>query len=190
MGERDFQMEDTKIIELFFSRDENALLQASAKYGAYCSSIAFNVLGNTEDAGECMNDTLLRAWNSIPPQKPENLKAYLGRIARNLAIDRYDKLTAEKRGGGQYELAIDELAECIADTKDHTGMSDLSEIVNDFLKKQEKDKRVIFVKRYFYLDPVKKIAKDLSISESNVKTTLFRLRNALKEELSKEGINI
>ena len=97
-------MEDTKIIELFFKRDEGALLQASAKYGAYCSKIAMNVLGSLEDASECMNDTLLRAWNSIPPNKPENLKAYLGRIARNIALDRYDSLTAEKRGGGQYAL--------------------------------------------------------------------------------------
>ncbi|MBO4818873.1 MAG: RNA polymerase sigma factor, partial [Firmicutes bacterium] len=165
-------MEDTKIIELFFSRDESALLQTSAKYGAYCSSIAFNVLGNSEDASECMNDTLLRAWNSIPPQKPESLKAYLGRIARNLAIDRYDKLNAEKRGGGQYELALEELAECIADTNDQADSSELSQIINDFLKKLDADKRIIFVKRYFYLDPVKQIAKDLSMSESNVKTTL------------------
>ena len=183
-------MEDIKIIELFFSRDESALLQTSAKYGAYCSSIAFNVLGNSEDANECMNDTLLRAWNSIPPQKPENLKAYLGRIARNLAIDRYDRNTAEKRGGGQYELALEELAECVADTQDHSGASDLAQIINAFLKKQEKEKRIIFVKRYFYMEPVKQIAKDMSLSESNVKTTLFRLRNSLREELSKEGISI
>jgi RNA polymerase sigma-70 factor (ECF subfamily) len=183
-------MEDDRIIELFFSRDENALLQASAKYGAYCSSIALNVLGNSEDAGECMNDTLLRAWNSIPPQRPVSLKAYLGKIARNLALDRYDRLTAEKRGGGQYVLALDELAECVADTDRFAEKTEISGIINAFLEKQEKEKRIIFVKRYFYMDPVKKIAKDMGMSESNVKTTLFRLRNGLKEELQKEGIRI
>lgn len=183
-------MEDSKIIELFFDRDENALLQTSAKYGAYCSSIAFNVLGNPEDAGECMNDTLLRAWNSIPPQRPQSLRAYLGRIARNLALDRYDRLTAEKRGGGQYELALDELSECIAETERPYEDSQLSALIDAFLEKQDAEKRKMFVKRYFYLDPVKKIAKDLSVSESKVKTTLLRLRNSLKEELQKEGINI
>ena len=183
-------MEDDRIIELFFSRDENALLQASAKYGAYCSSIALNVLGNAEDAGECMNDTLLRAWNSIPPQRPVSLKAYLGKIVRNLALDRYDRLTAEKRGGGQYELALDELAECVADTDRFAEKTEISGIINAFLEKQEKEKRIIFVKRYFYMDPVKKIAKDMGMSESNVKTTLFRLRNGLKEELQKEDIRI
>lgn len=183
-------MEDTKIIELFFSRDENALLQIAAKYGSYCSSIAYNVLGSSEDASECMNDTLLRAWNSIPPTKPENLKAYLGRIARNLAIDRYDKMSAEKRGGGQYELALDELSECIADANASVETGELTKFINAFLEKQDKEKRMIFVKRYYYLDPVKKISKDMSLSESKVKTTLFRLRNSLKEELQKEGINI
>ena len=183
-------MEDTKIVELFFSRDESALLQTSAKYGAYCSSIAFNVLGNSEDASECMNDTLLRAWNSIPPQKPASLKAYLGRIARNLALDRYDKLTAEKRGGGQYELALEELSECIADTEAAVEVSELPGLIDAFLAELGEEKRKIFVKRYFYMDPVKKIAEDLSVSESNVKTTLFRLRSDLKERLVKEGIEI
>ena len=183
-------MDDSKIIKLFFDRDESALLQTSAKYGAYCSSIAFNVLGNSEDAGECMNDTLLRAWNSIPPQEPASLKAYLGRIARNLALDRYDKMKAEKRGGGQYELALDELSECIADTDASLEVSELPQLIDAFLAEQDAEKRKIFVKRYFYMDPVKKIAKDMSMSESNVKTTLFRLRNSLKELLLKEGIEI
>ena len=183
-------MEDTKIIELFFKRDEGALLQASAKYGAYCSKIAMNVLGSLEDASECMNDTLLRAWNSIPPNKPENLKAYLGRIARNIALDRYDSLTAEKRGGGQYALALEELSECIADDKTAVDEAGIGEAINAFLAKQDKDKRIVFVKRYFYMDSVKEIARSMSMSESNVKTTLFRLRSSLKDELCKEGISI
>ena len=183
-------MEDKKIVELFFERDESALLQTSAKYGAYCSKIALNILGDPEDAGECMNDTLLRTWNSIPPNKPENLKAYLGKIARNLAIDRYDNMSAEKRGGGQYALALEEMSECIADEMSSADNTELSSIIDSFLEKQDKDKRIIFVKRYFYMDPVKEIAKAMSISESKVKTTLFRLRNSLKEELKKEGITI
>jgi len=183
-------MEDIKIIELYMNRDEKALLQTSAKYGAYCSSIAFNVLENSEDAMECMNDTLLKAWNSIPPQRPSNFKAYLAKITRNLALDRYDKMNAEKRGGGQYDLALEELGECIPSVEEAIGEDRLTDIINAFLEKQEKDKRIMFVKRYYYLDPVKKIAQDMSVSESNVKTSLFRLRSSLKEELSKEGINI
>ena len=183
-------MEDSRIIELFFERNENALLQTSAKYGAYISSIALNVLGDPEDAQECMNDTLLKAWSSIPPTRPENLKAYLAKIVRNLAIDVYEKLTAKKRGGGQYELALDELSECIADTEKSMDGAEIAALVDSFLAKQEPVKRKIFVKRYFYLDPVKKIAKDLSVSESKVKTDLFRLRSELKGELEKEGITI
>lgn len=183
-------MEDTNIIELFFERDEKAILLSSAKYGAYISTIALNILGNSEDAGECLNDTLLKAWNSIPPQRPGNLKSYLGRIARNLAIDRHDMLSAEKRGGGQYDIALDELGECIGSIDDSLDAGDISKVINSFLEKQETSKRKIFVKRYFYMDSIKAIAKDMRLSESNVKTTLFRLRNDLKEELTKEGINI
>ncbi len=183
-------MEDNKIIELYLNRDESALLQTSAKYGAYCSTIAFNILGSAEDARECMNDTLLRTWKSIPPAKPSSLKSYLGRIARNLALDRYDQRTAEKRGGDQVDLALEELSECIADNKEELNDGEITAVINAFLETQDKQKRIIFVKRYFNLESVKDIAKEMSISESNVKTTLFRLRTGLREALQKEGINI
>lgn len=184
-------MEDNKIIELFQNRNEEALLNTQAKYGAYLRTVAFNVLEDAEDALECVNDTLLRAWNSIPPQKPLNFKAYLAKIARNAALDRYDRATAAKRGGGQVELALEELSDCIADAED-IAFSDgeISRIIDEYLKSKDEKKRKLFMRRYFYLDSISDIAKKCGISESNVKTTLFRMREELQGELSKKGVSI
>ncbi|MBO5313015.1 MAG: sigma-70 family RNA polymerase sigma factor [Clostridia bacterium] len=185
-------MDDLKIVELFWQRDENALKLTEEKYKHYCHYIAYNILQSDSDSEECVNDTLLRAWSSIPPAKPKSLKAYLGKITRNLAIDLYNRGKAKKRDGG-IPLIYDELAECIPDT---VGKSDLTEevalkgAINGFLASLNKRSRIVFMQRYWYLLSVKDIAKANLMSESNVKITLLRLRAKLKKYLEKEGIVI
>lgn len=186
-------MEDIQIVQLFFDRSEEAINALSEKFGRYCSSIARNILGNAADAEECVNDTLLRVWNSIPPKRPESLKAYVGRITRNLALDAYDKRITVKRGGGQVALALDELGELIGkenDPLEHIAAEELSELINNFLATLPEDKRILFMKRYWYLESVRDIAIDLGMTESNVKTTLFRIRGQLKEALAQEGVEV
>ena len=186
-------MEDLQIIQLFFDRSEEAIKALSEKFGRYSSTIARNILGNASDAEECVNDALLHVWNSIPPKRPDSLKAFVGKITRNLALDAYDKRTTQKRGGGQIALALDELSEVVGDNADpaeHMEAEELSELINNFLASLPEDKRVLFMKRYWYLESVKDIAVDQAMTESNVKTTLFRIRQQLKEELTKEGIEI
>lgn len=181
-------MEDVKIIELYNMRSEVAIAQTAVKYGAYANRIAFNILKNIEDSEECVSDSYLKLWNSIPPQRPNNLKLFLAKIVRNSALDRYDMQTALKRGGGQVELCLEELDECIPSKE----MSEegITDVINAFLEKQDPKKAKIFIRRYWYLDSIKDIAIMCASSESSVKTTLFRMREALKEELNQEGINI
>jgi len=186
-------LEDNKIIELFFQRDEESILAAEEKYGHYLDSISFNVLKNVDDAKECTNDALLRAWNSIPPQKPDSLKAYLGKIARNLALDLYSKQNAQKRGSGQVEIALDELSECLNGSESQNPEanvlgSELSIAINEFLKGLDSKKRIMFMRRYFYLDSIGTIARDMLVSQSNVKTTLWRIRAELHAYLKKENL--
>lgn len=186
-------MEDLQIIQLFFDRSEEAITALSEKFGRYSSTIAHNILGNTSDAEECVNDALLHVWNAIPPKRPDNLKTFVGRITRNLALDAYDKRTTQKRGGGQTALALDELSEVIgngADPAEHLEAEELSELINNFLAALPEDKRVLFMKRYWYLESIRDIAIDQAMTESGVKTALFRIRQQLKEELTKEGIEI
>jgi len=186
-------MEDLQIIKLFLERSEVAIEALSDKFGKYCNTIAYNVLGDASDAEECVNDTYLRVWNSIPPNKPENLKAYVGKIARNLALDCFDKQNTLKRGGGQIALALDELNEVVGkdfDPLDNLEGAELTKLINSFLEKLPKEKRILFMRRYWYLDSIKDIAASQNMSEANVKTSLFRIREQLKAELTKEGINI
>lgn len=186
-------MEDLQIVNLFWERSEEALRAASEKYGRYCHSVAYNVLSDEMDAQECVNDCLLRTWNSIPPARPESLKAYMGKITRNLALDMAERALAKKRGGGELVLALDELAECVGSGQDpaqrleaeHTAAA-----INAFLSGLEPLKRKIFVRRYWYLDPVADVAKRFSLTEANTKTILFRIRKQLAEYLKKEGIEI
>ena len=184
-------MDDKRIIELFFSRDELAIASAAAKYGGYLSKIAKSILNNDEDTEECVNDTYLKAWNAIPPKEPDPLKTFLGKITRNLALDLYDKKTADKRGGTQVEICLDELSELIPDSGiDNMERGEITEIINRFLESISKDDRKLFVRRYWYLDSIIDIAKRYHFSESKVKTTLFRMRKGLKEELLREGIQV
>jgi RNA polymerase sigma-70 factor (ECF subfamily) len=183
-------MEDQQIVDLYWQRNEKALSQTQKKYGKYCHSIAFAILYSSEDAEECVNDTLLRAWSAIPPARPGRLSTFLGKITRNLAIDRLDKNTAKKRSG-QIEIVLDELSECIPDadsTPDLTDKIAMGDAINSFLASLDKETRVMFMQRYWYASPIKSIARELEKSESYVKVTLMRTRNKFKEHLEKEGI--
>ena len=184
-------MEDRQIVALYNERSEAALSETAKKYGRYCRTVAYNILNNEEDSEECVNDTWLRAWDSIPPQCPERLSAFLGKITRNLALNRYKHNTREKRGGGQTMLVLEELAECVpgADSTEQTvNEALLTEVLNGFLGSLPVEKRKIFMRRYWYLSSVKEIATDFGLSESNVKMTLLRLREKLRQVLEKEGI--
>lgn len=186
-------MEDERIVDLYWQRSEDAINQSSAKYGRYCHTIAYNILYSEEDTEECVSDTWLRAWNAIPPARPDCLKAFFGKITRNLALDRYDASKAQKRGGGETDAVLDELAEFIPDAGSQSQAVEeleLTEILNAFLEELTPEKRRIFMRRYWYMDQVKDIAEFYGISESKVKTTLFRCREQLKTVLLKEGISI
>ena len=186
-------MEDEKIIELYFQRDERALAETSEKYGNYCRSIARNILNDEEVAKECFNDTLLRSWNTIPPQKPDSLATFLGKITRNLSISAWRREHAAKRGGGEAVLAMDELSECVADDSQRKAdqiVEDMviREVINRFLAGLSPQNRRIFVRRYWYFCSVREIAEADGLSESNVMTSLSRIREKLKKTLEKAGV--
>lgn len=186
-------MEDKRIVELFWARSEDAIARTSDKYSTYCKTVAYNVLRNSSDVEECLNDTMQRAWNSIPPNKPDNLKAFLGKIIRNLALNRVEQSSAQKRGSGHYPLVLSELEECIASadsTEQSLDNSILSEAINSFLSTLPKQKRILFVRRYWYMESVSELADKLDISQSKVKTDLCRIRQKLKSYLEKEGIYV
>ena len=179
-------MEDSEIIELYFNRDEAAVTQTSAKYGRYCGAIAFRVLHSREDSEECVNDTWWKAWNSIPPERPRILSAFLGTITRNLALHRYEKQHAGKRGGGETAAALEELAEVLAsgDVTEaeailQTEGSELTELLNGFLGGLSPDARVIFLQRYWYMEPVKEIAAGLGVSEGSSSSFAENFRRKL-----------
>ena len=183
-------MDDKRIIELFFARDEKALRECEKLYGRYCDKIARNVLGNEEDAEEVLNDTLLRAWNTIPPEEPRSLKVYLGTIARNISFDRYRKMTAEKRGGCEAMLCLEEAEEFLADTSDEYEKSELNALLNGFLHSLPERECDIFVRRYFYCDSTAEIARRFALKEANVLVILSRTRKKLKETLKKGGYTL
>ena len=182
-------MNDQEIIALYWAKQERAISATAEKYGSYCHTIAYNILYDHFDAEECVNDTYLGAWNSIPPQRPNRLTAFLGKITRNLALNRYKHNKAAKRGGGQVEIALSELENCIPDIK---GVEQIVEeallvsVINRFLYAQAKTKRNIFVLRYWYLYSIRDIADMYGERESKVKAILFRMRNELKKILEME----
>lgn len=182
-------MEDQDIIALYFARSERAIGKTQEKYGRMLQSIALGILRSRSDAEECENDTYLQAWNSMPPARPSVLSAFLSRITRNLSLDRYDKLHAQKRGGGEIPLILDELSECIPDrsSDDLTGEKELSETIDQFLSGLSRESRVIFMRRYWFGDTVKEIALKGGFGLSKVKMSLSRSRKELKKVLEKEG---
>ena len=182
---------DQAIIELYWARDQLAIRESDEKYGPYCRTIAHNVLQDRLDSEECVNDTWHRAWESMPPQRPGLLRAFFGTITRNLALNRWEKQHAQKRGGGQLPLALEELSECLPATDSverAVEERELTALLELFLESLPRQARVIFLRRYWFLMPVKDIAKGLSVSESKVKMSLLRSRNKLRELLEKEGI--
>lgn len=177
-------MDDKQILDLYWERSEVAISETSKKYGKYCRYIAFNILHNDEDSEECVNDTYLRAWNSIPPNRPSVLKTFLGKITRNLSLDRYELLNAKKRNGGQMPLVFDEIQECIPSLDSTENIVEeiaLTDILNRFLSSLSLEQRKIFMRRYWYLSPIKEIATEYGMSESKIKMSLFRSRNELKK---------
>ena len=182
-------VEDEEIVRLYYARDEGAIRQTEQKYGPFCRRLAANLLPAREDAEECVNDTWLRAWNAIPPQRPRVLRLFLARITRNLAFDRFQARSAEKRGGGELDLALDELAECLggADTEAEFEARELGQCIRQFVRALPEREGNILVRRYFFADPVAEIAKRYGLSENNVMVILSRTRKKLKAHLLKEG---
>lgn len=187
--------EDIKIIDLLFERNESGLSQIEAKYKNLYKSILAKLLSNGEDVEECENDVLLAVWNSIPPNRPENLSAYICKIARNVSINKFKYNTRTKRSKG-YITAIEELSECIPD-KAAEGSFDkkaeqkeISEAISDFLRGMDAETRILFIRRYFYLESVTELSKRYGISENRISVKLFRTRAKLHKYLEKEGIFI
>lgn len=182
-------MDDKQIINLFFQRDEDAINAVDEKYGSKLNALAANILQSREDGLECVNDTYMKAWNSIPPARPEYLFAFLAASARNIAIDMIRKNNAGKRQAKVVELTK-ELEECIGDVglQTHLDKEDIGEMLSHFLETVDKNKRIIFLRRYWYSDSIKDISERMQMSESAVKVTLHRTRKELRRYLESEGL--
>ena len=184
-------MTDQQLIERYLARDEAAIAGTEQKYRRYCWSIAYGILENEEDAAECVNDTWLAAWNTIPPHRPENLSTYLGKLTRNTALKLWRARTAVKRGGGQMALALEDLAECVpasAGTEDSVLTGELADALNRFLDGLPKTSRQVFLRRYWLLQPVNMIALEHGFSVPKTASMLRRIRLKLRDYLSKEGL--
>lgn len=184
-------MEDDSIVSLYWARSEKAISETSKKYGNYCYSIAYNILGNVEDADESVNDTYLDAWNNIPPHRPSILSTFLGKITRRISIDKWRGRTAEKRGGGEIVLVLDELSDCIPSDQSverEVEAAELSQLIDDFVMSLSPIERRVFICRYWYLDPIADIAQRFGFSQSKVKMMLHRQRKKLLNRLEREAL--
>ena len=183
-------MEDAQIIELYWSRDQRAIDETHGKYGGFLTGIAWNILRSHGDAEECVNDTYLRAWNAIPPARPSAFRAWLGRIARNLSLDRWRRDRATRRGGGM-EVLLGELEECVpAPQRPERALEnqEIASLISGFLRRQSPENRVIFLRRYWYGQDIGEIAAALNCGAGKVKSSLFRTRKALRAHLEQEGV--
>lgn len=184
-------MEDRAIVQLFWDRSEEALRAAEKKYGRLCRRVAYNILNSFADAEECVNDAYLGIWNAIPPARPEPLGAYLCKIVRNLALSRYHADHALKRGGGNYDVAFEELGECLASeggVEDELGQRELVELVEGFLDRLSLEDRVLFLGRYWFAEGYAAIAARTGLSEKNISVRLTRLRKRLRRYLEERGV--
>lgn len=182
-------MEEKRIIDLLWNRDESALSELTSRYGRLCSQISFNILNNHSDAEECVNDAWLGIWNSIPPNRPESLIGYLCKLVRNLSLKRYQYNTAQKRNS-VYDVALEELEGVLMDTKDVESEAEaaaLTEEIEKFLDSLKKEDRVIFLQRYFFSASYAEIAEKCGISEKNVSVKLSRIREKLRAHLNSQG---
>jgi RNA polymerase sigma-70 factor (ECF subfamily) len=182
-------VDDKKIIQLFIARSQDAISELSQKYGEFCYRIAMNILNNSEDAEETENDTYLKVWNSIPPTCPDVLRAYVGRITRNLSLSRYRYNHREKRDG-HLQVFLSELEDCVPAPQNVEVSADdtVCQAICAFLANQDSSTRILFIRRYFYMESISALAKDFGMKESNVSTKLNRVRAKLKCYLEKEGI--
>lgn len=186
-------MQDEQIVALYWGRDENAIRVTQEQYGHYLYKIAYNVLTNREDSEESVNDTYWKAWESMPPQKPGILATYLGKITRQLSIDRYRKRNSKKRQGSQYALSLSELDECVSGgnaTEQSVDLTLLGEAINAFLDTLSPEARCTFVGRYYYMDSLREVAAYYGMNESKVKNLLYRTRIGLKAHLEQEGFDL
>lgn len=184
-------MDENRILDLYWQRDEQAIRETELAYGPKLQSIALRITGTREDAQECVSDTYLTAWQTIPPQRPQYLFAYLARICRNFALGLLDRQNAAKRSGHVVELTR-EMEQCIPDNSQTLLLEgkELGRLINRFLGEMPKETRMIFLRRYFYADSVEEIARRFHITQSKVKTTLYRTRQKLAAFLEKEGVSI
>lgn len=185
-------MEDDKIIDLYLKRAQQSIMETKKKYGAYCRVIARNILLDYLDVEECENDTYLALWNTIPPNIPKSLKVFLGRITRNIALDKYGYNTAKKRNR-EFEIILTELEECLASTstvETEYEEGETARLINQFLYNLDEKSRNLFIRRYWYSDSIDEISKRFNMNESTVKSTLFRVRNKLRNYLEKEGVKL
>ena len=183
-------MDDELIVRLYWDRSESAISETDRKYGAYCNSIAYGILQNKEDAEESVSDTYMDAWNSMPPHHPSILATFLGKITRRISIDRWRSKTRLKRGGGEIDLALEELEQCIAggqSPEQEIEQKKLAQAINDFLDELPVQERRVFLARYWYMDSIREIAAHFKFSQSKVLSMLFRTRNKLRQHLEKEG---
>ena len=184
-------MDDKKIVELYWQRNENAIKETKDKYGKYCYNIAYNILCDREDAEECENDTYLEAWQNMPPEKPEPLRGFLGMLSRRISLDKWRKRNAAKRGGGETAISFDELEECIPYGKsidDELSEKELAKIISDFLADLPEIECNVFLRRYFYFDSINDVCKRYGFGQSKVKMMLKRTREKLMQKLLEEGI--
>ena len=184
-------MDDLRIIELYFDRNEQAITETDTKYGKLCHSIAYNILNNHADSKECVNDTYVGVWNAIPPTRPNNFMSFVCKVARNLSLKRLEFMKREKRSA-EVILSLDELAAVLPDDRYAPNVSDedVGKLISKFLRSQEEYVRNVFIRKYFYFDSIREIAKRYSFTESKVKNMLFYTRNKLKDYLIKEGVEI
>ena len=184
-------MDDLKIIELYFERDEQAIKETDKKYGKLCHSIAYNILKNNEDSEECVNDTYVGVWNAVPPTRPNNFMAFVCRIARNLSLKRLEFMKREKRSSDVL-ISIEELEAILPDERYAPNITDeeIGKLISKFLRSQKNDVRNVFIRKYYLFDSIGEIAERYSFTESKVKNMLFYTRNKLREYLIKEGVEI
>ncbi len=189
-------MDDRQIVDLYWARDERAIAESEAKYGRYCRQVAMNILENRLDAEECVNDTYLRAWGAMPTERPTRLGAFLAKITRNLSIDRYRASHAAKREQSLFIVSLDELSECVpargfdGDAEIQYEAQRVGDMINRFLKKQSAEGRDVFLCRYFYGESIGEIARRFGLSESKIKSMLYRMRGKLRKFLESEGVHV
>lgn len=184
-------MQDSDILNLYWERNEQAITETQKTYGNYCYSIAYHILRDREDSDECVNDTWFRAWNAIPPKRPNRLELFLGTITRNLSFDRWKHKNALKRGSGDMELALDELVECVPavqSTEEAVEAAELERLINEFLHTLPKKECNVFLRRYWYVEEYSEIAGRYGMKLNSVKTSLFRTRAKLRDYLEQEGV--